>query len=634
MPQCIAQQDQSPWLSTMTKCTGHRCTNWFIWCTHQQWLTQLTCLKTEFSHDVIAPYLQYCGRSILAKAQLYQWIRAVTGRTWLISPGDATRLQNLSPSSLAKGYAALEATDHAPACLTDSTLSIELFQHIIASCSFTATSQHTGNAARPWEYSGSLKSMVALDSETAGYDLTWGRIGHGNYFDKECFCSTFAYDPNNEPCSGLDLTKERLWIHATCGSMSLPYNWMDKLKIMGFAYVRIEEWYWSVNVADMSKQVVELTDRCVTDACEVHADGYCKVKRVVDRACFCRDISYDSCGDSCHIFETRIDYVKWLHELCGNVQDWHGLPDNWRQLAAPNPLDMIPWRWTIKSTEACVSNEWKLRSFALINVATLIAAFLSHGRSTHRLVPGFLWHPHPGSWFAKGTLIVALQLLANWFNTFLIQTTPGYEDIPFVQLMLLWVSLPRLTWLTILLIGVRSPEALDSSAASSSLFAELTFQFLSSYYMGMTIDYGRKYNFYSGGLKNAERGKPAQLMYVGALIWLVVVCLALVGLIIAATYWIEKSWRSETTPLMRRSKGGAYGTFPGAGQNDRVSGIKTLVALFQILVIGMILLWVAQWLFWDGFIRVSSEEFCPPKLGILAFVWATSSFAGVVVAAT
>ncbi|KAI0545161.1 hypothetical protein F4679DRAFT_588783 [Xylaria curta] len=736
MPQCIAQQDQSVWLSAMTKCTGHRCTDWFIWCTHQQWLTQLSCLKTGFSHDVIAPYLQYCGRSVLAKAQLYQWIHAVTGRTWLISPGDATRLQNLSPSSLTKGFAALEATDHAPTCLTgsDSALSMEPFQHVIASCSFTARSQHTGNAARPWEYSESLKSMVALDSETAGYDLTWSRIGYGNYFDKECFCSAFTYDPNNEPCSGLDLTKERLWIHATCGSMSLPYNWMDKLKIMGFAYVRIEVWYRSVNVADMSKQVVELTDRCVTDACEVdsdgyckvnhaveracfcsaltidpekesrsgleltkewlwinttcgstplpndwtdklkttgfeyipreewhwprcvadmpkqvierpdhqcatdacevHADGYCKVKRVVDRACFCRDISYDSCGDSCHLFETRIDYVKWLHELCGNVQDWHGLPDNWRQLAAPNPLDMIPWRWTIKSTEACVSNEWKLRSCAFINLGTLIAAFLSHGRSTHRLIPDFLWHPHPGSWFSKGTLIVALQLLANWFNTFLIQTTPGYEDIPVVQLMLLFLSMPRLTWLTILLIGVRSPEALDSSAASSSLFAEVIFQFLSSYYMGMTIDYGRKHNFYSGGLKNAERGKPAQLMYVGALIWLVVVCLALVGLLLAATYWIEKSWRSETTPLMR-SKGGAYGTFPpDAGQNDRVSRIKTPVALFQVLVIGMLLLWVAQWLFWDGFIRVSSEEFCPPKLGILTVVWAISSFAGVVVAAT
>ncbi|KAF2963786.1 hypothetical protein GQX73_g9786 [Xylaria multiplex] len=655
--------------------------------------------------------------SVLAKAQLYQWIYVITGRTWLVHAGDAKGLHNLSPVSLAKGYAALEMTDHAPTCLTvsNSTLSMEAFQHVITSCSFTATTQHTGNAARPWEYSGSLKSMIALDSETAGYDLAGGSIGYGNYFDKECFCSAFIYDPNNEPCSRLDLAKERLWINATCGSMSLPRSWMDKLKIIGFAYVHIEDWYWSVNVADMPKQVVELTDRCVTDvcdvdsngyckvkhavdracfcsaltvdlegdsrsgleltkewlwinatcgptllpndwtnklkttgfayilmeewhwprcvadmpkqvidrtshqcstdACEVDVNGYCKVKRAVDRACFCRDIVYDSCGGSCHVFETRIDYVKWLHDLCGSVQDWHGLPDNWRQVAAPTPLEILPWRWTIKPTETCASNEWKIRSIALTNIATLFAAFLSHGRSTPRIIRGFLLRPRPGSWFSKAALIVALQLLANWFNTFLIQKTPGYEDTPAIQVMLLWCSIPRLTWLTVLLIGVRSFEALDFSATSPYLLAELIFQLLSSYYMGITIQYGRKHNFYFGGLENADRETPAQLMYVGALIWLIIVCLAPIGIILAATYSIEKNRRLEKAPLMR-SQGGAYGTFPVGGQNNRVSH-KTPMALFQILVIGMLLLWIAQWLFWGGFIGVSSEEFCPPKLGIL-----------------
>lgn len=710
MPQCIAQQDQSTWLNTMTKCTSHRCTNWFIWCTHQQWLTQLGCLKTELSSDVMARYLPYCSRSVLAKAQLYQWIRATTGRTWLIHAGDARGLQDLSPASLAKGYAALGATVYAPTCLTDSdsALSMEPFQHVITSCSFTATTQHTGNAARPWEYSESLKSMIALDSETAGYDLVRGGIGYGNYFDKACFCSAFTYDPNHEPCSGLDLAKGRLWISATCGPTSLPSGWMNGLKIIGFAYVRIEDWYRSVDVADMSKQVVELTDQCVTDACEVDSNGYCKVthavdracfcsaltidrgkesrsgleltkewlwvnatcgptplpsdwtdelkiagfryipveewhwprcvadmpkkvierpdhecatdackidangycevKRTVDRACFCRDVVYDSCGGSCHIFEARIDYVKWLHGLCGNVQDWHGLPDNWRQLAAPTPLDMIPWQWTLKPTETCVSSEWKIRSFAFVNIATLIAAFLSQGRSTPRIVPDLRWYPHPGSWFFKGTLIVALQLLANWFSTFLVQKTPGYEDVPFVQLMLLWFSIPRLTWLTILLIGVQSPEALGSSAASASLFAELIFQLLSSYYMGMTIHYGQKHNFYSGGLENAERETPAQYMYAGVFIWLIVIviCLALVGLVLAATSSTEWSQRPEKK-LLTKSQGAAYGTFPVAGQNNE-SSHATPVALFQILVMGMLLLWIAQWLFWGGFIGVSSEE--------------------------
>ncbi|KAJ5514826.1 hypothetical protein N7463_004378 [Penicillium fimorum] len=406
MPQCIAQQDQSTWLRAMTKCTSKRCTSHFGFiCTHHQWLTQISCLRTAFSPDVIKSYLPYCGRSVLAKAQLYLWIHNISGRTWLVDVGDANGLQSLTPDSLVKGYAAVGVLHNAPTCLTDSVsaLSMEPFQHVMASCGFTRTTQHTGNAARPWEYSERLRSMIALDFETVGYDLVQRRIydlvlhriSDGEYFDKDCFCNTFNIDHKKEPCSGsgqLDFTKERLWINATCGSTSLPETWTDTLKTTQFAYIPIEDWHWPKCVADIPEQVMELTDQCATDACEV--GGYCKVKRAVDRACVCRDISYNSCGGLCQIFETRIDYIKWLHDLCGNVQDWHGLPDNWRQLVVPTTLDMIPWRWTLKpsnesvitqiprfgqtkATETCASNESKLISFALVNIATFLAVSLS-----------------------------------------------------------------------------------------------------------------------------------------------------------------------------------------------------------------------------------------------------------------
>lgn len=482
--------------------------------------------------------------------------------------------------------------------------------------------------------------MIALDFETVGYNLTRRSIGYGEYFDKECFCSAFTIDPKKEPCSGpglgqIDLTKERLWINATCGSTSLPDKWTDILKTTEFAFISIEDWHWPMCVADMPKQVIELTDQCATDACGLDSSGYCKVKRAVDRACFCRDINYDSCGGACQIFETRIDYIKWLHDLCGNVQDWHGLPDNWRQLAAPTPLDMIPWRWTIKlsndsniayitrlgsirAAETCASNEWKLGSFALVNIATFLAAFLSQRTSIHRIARGFLWHPHPWCWVFKGALIAALQLLANWFNMFLVQKTPGYEDVPVIQLMLLWCSMPRLAWLTILLIGVQPFEAMNFPAAASSLFAEMILQFLSSYYMIMTVNYGREHNFYLGSLEGAERGRLAEIMYAGALMWLIIISTAPVQLMWAtrrmngltgsgsldllkwqrgkqttsniaelmaqlderctrlremlAYYWMDKSRGSEETPLTS-SEGGdymVYGTFSIEGQNNRV----------------------------------------------------------------
>ncbi|KAF2473673.1 uncharacterized protein BDR25DRAFT_332525 [Lindgomyces ingoldianus] len=707
MPQCIAQQDQSTWLSAMTKCTGKLCTSHFGFiCTHHQWLTQLSCLSTGFSSDVIKGYFPYCGRSVLAKAQLYQWIRNVTGRTWLVDVGDTNGLENLSPASLTEGYAAVSVIHKAPTCLTSSisALSMERFQHVMASCSFTSTTQHTGNAARPWEYNESLLSMTALGFETVGYNLTRRSIGYGEYFDKGCFCSTFTMDPKQDPCSGpeqIDSTRERLWMNATCGPKSLPKNWTDKLKTTEFAYIPTEDWHWPMCVTDMPKQVTELTDQCATDACELDSSGYCKVlKRSVDRDCFCRNISYDSCGGSCQIFETRIDFVKWLHDLCGSMRDWHGLPDNWRQLAAPTPLDMIPWRWTIKpsnesntppiirlgsikATEKCPSNRWKLGTFALVNMATFLAAFLSQRTGIRRIVRGFLWQPHQWCWFSRGILIAVLQLLANWFNAFLVQKTLGYEDVPVIQLMLLWCSMPRLAWLATLLIGLQPFEAIDFSTAASSFFVEMILQGFSSYYMIITVNYGREHNFYLGGLESAERGRSAKIMYAGALLWLITISVAFVRFLQATRkmnrvtgsgsfdllkrqrskqtisniaekvmaqlnehfswlgeknwvhYWEDKSRDSEETFLISSERGNytVYGTLPVQSQNSRVSR-KAFANLYAVTTISMPLLWVAQWLFWGGFVGLSSEEFCPPKLGVLAAVWIAFSLGGATFGAT
>ncbi|KAH6706497.1 hypothetical protein BKA61DRAFT_739410 [Leptodontidium sp. MPI-SDFR-AT-0119] len=651
MPQCIAQQDQSTWLSAMTKCTSKRCTRHFgIICTHHQWLTQLSCLSTEFSSDVIEGYVPYCSRSVLAKAQLYLWTYRITGRTWLVDVGDANGLQNLSPDSLAEGYTAITVAYKAPTCLTRSisALSMEPFHHVLASCSFTSTTQHTGNAARPWEYNQILRSMVALDSETVGYDLTGRSIRYGDYFDKGCFCNAFNIDLKKEPCPDpgqIDLTKERLWINATCGSASLPDKWADTLKTTEFAFIPIEDWHWPIFVADMPKQVIQLPDRCSTDACEIDSSGYCEVKRAIDRACFCHGISYDSCL-SCQKFKTRVDYIKWLHDLCGDVQDWHGLPDNWRQLATPTLLEMIPWRWTLKPSnisnsthvtdvapvqtrEACASNEWKLGSFALVNIATVLAIVLSRRggiRRTARDVP-----PHPGCWFFKGTIIATIQLLANLINAFLVQNTPGYENVPAFQLMLLWCSIPRLAWLPILLIGVYPFEATNISAAASTLFAEMILHFLSSYYMVMTVNYGWKYDFYLGSMEGVERGELARVMYAGAFMWFIIIGPAL-GHLTWAIRKLDKSKVPEET-LLISSEGRdymVYGTFSTKVQNTWVVQESSM----QVYAAPVILLWIAQWLFWGGFIGLSSEEFCPPKLGILTVVWITFSLAGSIVGAT
>lgn len=638
MPQCISQQDQSAWLNTMTKCTHKRCTWYFgVICTHHQWLTELSCLSTEFSPEVIKQYLPYCGRSILAKAQLYRWILSTTGRTWLVEVGDAYGLQNLSPASLVSGYTTVDTTYKAPTCLTaaHTALWTDSFQQVVGYCGFTRATQRTGNAARPWEYSESERSMIALGFETIGYNLTGRSIGAGDYFDKECFCTSFTINPNHEPCSTssqLDLTKERLWLDATCGPKSLPDNWTDKLKTTDFAYIPIEDWRWPTCVTDMPRDVIDLTDQCATDACDRDPSGYCQVKHTVDRACFCRNVNYDSGFGSCHVFEGRTDYVEWLHGLCGDVQDWHGLPDDWRELTEPSALEMIPWRWTVKPTDnartTCASMEWKLGSFVLVNMATFLVVLLRQSQESRRIAHDSSLQSDPLSWIITGILIAAVQLLANGVNAYLVQKTPGYEDVLVVQLMLLWCSMPRLGWLMILPIGgVQQFKMINFSAAASSLIAEAILQGFSLYYMVLTVRYGLEHKLYLRNLENVEGGQSAKIMYAGALLWLIIISVASVQSMRALLRmnglteservdspglrrpFIVKSTVTRETPLMRSEARmhKTYGTVPVEREDDRGSQ-QSFANLYAATTIVMLLLWVAQWLFWGGFIGLSSEE--------------------------
>lgn len=509
--------------------------------------------------------------------------------------------------------------------------------------------------------------MVALDFETVGYDLTGGYIRYGDYIDRECFCRSFAIDTDNEPCSGpgsLEWTQQQLWMSVTCGPWSLPDNWTDSLKTTGFAYIPMENWRWPSCVKELPERVTRLAQHCATDACGIDSDGYCKVRRTVDRACMCRHLSFETCGDSCQNFETRITYANWLHDLCGEVQDWHGLPDNWRQLAAPTVLEMIPWQWTIKPSNddtKCGSNSWILGSFILVNVATFLAALNGRGAEIHGFALRFP-RISQSSWFATGISIAGLQLLVNWINALLIQGTLGFEDIPVTQLMFFWCSMPRLAWLTFLLIGLQPFYEVDFSAAKASLFAEMILQTLSAYYMVLTVIYGLQHNFYFRSLDGVKGGQSAKFMYTGALLWLAIIAVSIVWSTRAIlrmtgsdnrdklrrqledpcawlgeqleSYWMEKSGGSdaeETSSLLSGTTlyAPSYSTVPSRSQGYSNSQ-KELAKLYAVTAMSMFLLWIAQWLFWGGFIDLTSEAFCPPRLVVLTAVWIVYSFASAI----
>ncbi|KAH8706925.1 hypothetical protein GQ44DRAFT_494358 [Phaeosphaeriaceae sp. PMI808] len=678
MPQCVAQQDQSAWLSVMTECIHKVCIRHFgVICTHHQWLADLGCLRDGFAPDAVRRYMPYCGRSVLYKAQLYLWIHKYTDRTWLIDAGDADDVHDLTPSSLIGGYSDVDVTGYAPRCLTysESPLSLETFDSAMEFCTFRARREHTGNAARPWEYNESLQSMVALDYETVGYDLT-GRIIHeSRYFDKKCLCDTFDMDPYDEPCIGrgqLELTKQRLWIYATCGSKFLPENWRDNLKTMGYAYIYPWEWYWPSYATDMTREAKNLPHQCTTEACEINSAGFCEARSVIDRSCVCRDISYTSCGASCHGFENRIRYVEWMQDLCGNVTDWHGLPDNWRQIDSPTTVDMIPWEWKVKSTEECASNEWKLSSFILVNIVTFLVACMSYSQDVQELMGDFLWSPLGSNWFLAGISSAILQVFGNWFNAFIVQSTSGYEDVPIIELMLLWCTVPRLAWIAISMIGTQPFKSRSFAAAKASLFAEAILQGLGACYMITTVRYGFEHNFYFGGLQHAERRGSATIMYYGALMWVAITGLALIHVALAlcrvqkmttvpddngllqhhrnkkptsnvaedllsqldhgytqfgdqlAQHW-EEQHRSRQKASSRANPGRRYtmyGTLPVPADAEVKRGPEgAVLKLYGVMVTNMVLFCMAQCAFWGGFINLTSEEYCPPNLWALTVVW-------------
>ncbi|EUC46083.1 hypothetical protein COCMIDRAFT_36282 [Bipolaris oryzae ATCC 44560] len=691
MPQCIAEQDQAAWLSAMTKCTKKQCMRHFgVICSRHQWRTQLSCLNTEMSPQFLEQYIDYCSRSVLKKAQLYQWIRTATDRTWLVEVGDANGLQRLSPGSLTKGYATIRVIDKAPACLTQSVSasSMEPFGQVMASCGFEASTRHTGNAKRPWEYHERQHTMVALDAEIAGYDLTHAIIPDNDYFDKQCFCKTFDASLAEGNCAGpgVDSTRQRLWMHATCGSASLPPNWREGLKTTPHDYIPTERWKWPQCFNSMPDSVVRLQDQCTTNACRVGFDGYCYVQRAVERSCFCRNISYGTCKGSCHVFENRIDYVRWLHDLCGAEEGWHGLPEDWHQLASVSRRDAIPWTWYKDSfslsndstgetnpsspNQTCESREWKQMSLLFINLAALFTAVFGPKPSsnpTTNPLTSILWFP-------RGIAVAALYLLSNALNAMLIQSTPSYSETPMVELALLWCTIPRLTWLTILLVLASPYNRSTFSAVATAIVSETLLQALSASTMLSTVSYGFTHRFYAPNTPVLHNLPAANYMYTGALMWTIAMFLSILSFFYIlfdpstlhrsparwrntrnahlatslkqpsaqcwtwieqkiAEYWIDRDWDSafEHTPLVQ-SEGyvhAVYGALPAKTYRGR-STKRRVVRATLVAGVSMVLLWIAQWVFWVGFVGVVEDEFCTPQLGLSTLTWVVSSMAAVV----
>jgi hypothetical protein len=65
------------------------------------------------------------------------------------------------------------------------------------------------------------------------------------------------------------------------------------------------------------------------------------------------------------------------------------------------------------------------------------------------------------------------------------------------------------------------------------------------------------------------------------------------------------------------------------GEKRREEKKKPNVGRFPlVVVVGMLLCWIAQWLWWAGYVGVAGDKYCPPKLPLLASIWTIFSGTG------
>jgi hypothetical protein len=501
--------------------------------------------------------------------------------------------------------------------------------------------------------------MIALSYDTAAYELTQLHIAPGEYFDRDCFCSNFVVDWQREPCPASDRlgwTVERLWLNATCGPTSLPEAWTAGLKILGYAYTPSADLKLPPHIADMPQQVLQFTQQYTTDACQIDSKGYCRIKRAIDRTRFCHSIDYTSCQGSCQFFEVRKAFVNWLHHLCGDLEGWHGLPDHWRQLLTPKTIDLIPWQLTVRPeheqlNEKCPSNELMFGSIVFFNLGALLTTVSIPKRGSCGRVVGLPSQPHRPRWILWGFLLVSPYLFANWISANIVRMTPGYKAVPILPLMMLWCSLPRLWWPAMLMDRGHRLDAEIWFPTASALFVEVILQAFSIYPMTVTVNHGRQHKFYLGTLASAEKEQFARFMYGGALMWLVIIATIAVPLIRTmltmlkadGTGLLDRHRSNCTTStsgeigvhesLLHGSQSsacGSYGTLTAKGKTCMLSK-EPLPRLCAIMVGSSPLLWLAQWLFWAGFVGLGSENFCLPSLGIITGIWIASSLGSIII---
>ena len=401
------------------------------------------------------------------------------------------------------------------------------------------------------EHCSAFDNCLANGSVVSATDMDGGFDNNTLYLDQSCFC-THTFDDFPYVCTGCDSDYDRTallgWYNATCsnatGFPNMPADWASQLLFFTDNNIIQSNFSWPkcLGEAACTPGLNDTEVSCTSTRCQMDDTGNCTATLSVDRSCFCQDLSYDiSCSGSCSLSWERKEKLQWLNQTCSSAPSWAGLPSNWTSLLNIQEDELLPWHWGVQIIESstnitdstgaphsqhiCPSTAAKLGAYAAVNVAiAFLVPILGRRTVINRLTFGLCGKPWSRMWPLTGAISNGLQLGSNLINAYYVKSVPGFEKVPIRELTLLWCTRPRLAWLIVALLPIQANEAMYFSVVASTLSAEIILQMLGSVYMGTAANYGRRQHFYiAGHLAKAPDGTNAQIMYAGALLWLVVI---------------------------------------------------------------------------------------------------------------
>ena len=248
------------------------------------------------------------------------------------------------------------------------------------------------------------------------------------------------------------------------------------------------------------------------------------------------------------------------------------------------PSDYVPWQWEVTTyqdepLDFCPSSVSILVNFAIINVlVSLISLLVGNSKFIEKITCGLIDDDDKHiSWYYMFIFPLGINLGSNALIAHTYKHTAGFETFSTWELTLFYTTRPRLTWLVLVFfmnLSAISSEKSDKSnkyikAAKAAVAAEVVLQGMSSYYMGWTVSFASKHNYY---LNPSGAPKNANIMYAGALLSLISLFFTLVCLVI----------------ILLREK-----------RHSRSFYLMLLICCTS---------WLGSWLFWVGFVLLEGVQ--------------------------